>query len=131
MIFDNLDMMRCWLRINNDKYPVEDYNVSFKSGELDYVRYYSDFLAAGLNNVNTESGCLVSYVDYGRLYPIIHFDVSNHPSYNNVDNLKVEYFWQLRQTPAKPYRFYFILVEKRKGIMNMYNKKFETIKTLK
>lgn len=128
MIFDHLDMMRCYLRINNEKYPIEDYIADFSISN--YARYYSDFLSAGNKNIGSENGCLVSYEKYGKLYPIIHFNVANHQSYTGVSNLKIEFNWSLRAATAKAYRFYFILIEKRKGVMNMENNTFDILKTL-
>ncbi|GFT56873.1 uncharacterized protein TNCV_2522611 [Trichonephila clavipes] len=43
MVFDHLDLTRCYIRVNDTMFPMLDYGVSFKEGELDYVRYYSDF----------------------------------------------------------------------------------------
>ncbi|GFU28969.1 uncharacterized protein TNCV_470891 [Trichonephila clavipes] len=130
MVFDPLDLTRCYIRVNDTMFPMLDYGVSFKEGELDYVRYYSDFLSAGGNTNSTERGCLVSYKEYSKLYPIIYFDVSNHPPYINAKNLNIEFTWYLRNNPGKPYKFYFILNEKRSGKMNMYNRKFENLPTL-
>ncbi|GFQ65879.1 uncharacterized protein TNCT_136771 [Trichonephila clavata] len=130
MVFDHLGLTRCYIRANDTMFPMLDYGVSFKEGEVDDVRYYSDFLSAVGNTNNTESGCLVSYKEYRKRYPIIYFDVSNHPPYINAKNLNIEFTWNLRNNPGKPYKFYFILNEKRKGKMNMYNRKFESLPKL-
>ncbi|GFT84270.1 hypothetical protein TNCV_1150621 [Trichonephila clavipes] len=61
MVFDPLDLTRCYIRVNDTMFPMLDYGVSFKEGELDYVRYYSDFLSAVGNTNSTESGCLYPF----------------------------------------------------------------------
>lgn len=129
MIFDNLDLIKCHMTCNNNQIPLEQYEMSFKDGELDYNRCYSELLAAGLNTHNTESGCLISYENYGRLYPIIHFNLSNHPEYVNIANLRLEFKWELRTIPNKPYRFYFIVNEKRRGLLDMGKNKFDSLES--
>jgi hypothetical protein len=119
------------VKINSYRYPEDNYNVNFDRTELSCGRYYRDFLAGGKKNDGaTEVGSLISLQEYASLYPIIHFDVSNHVDYTGTGGLHIYFEWQLASDPAKNYLFYFILIEKRKAIMNMQKKQFQMLNTL-
>lgn len=128
MIFDNLDMIECWLMINRSPLPAERYTMDF--GKKEYNRLYESFLESGLNNLNTETGCMVNYSDFGKLYPVIHFDLSNHVNYTTLENLRIEFNWKLEKETTKEYVFYYILEVRKKCILNMNKKEITMIKTL-
>ncbi len=130
MTFNNLKLKRTNLRINNTRYPEENYHVSFQNDQ-NWGRYYMDFLSGGKkNDGSTEVGSLVSFEEYKNLYPIIHFDVSAHKILTGTDTLKIEFEWDLETAPEKPYVFYFIIIESRKAIINMQKKQFQMLCTI-
>lgn len=129
MIFDNLDMTECWLMINNIKVPTVSYMMDFTN--KDYNRLYTALLESGLNNITSETGCMVNYSNFGTLYPIICFNLAHHQNYTDTDNLVIEFNWRLRNNTNKNYVFYFILQERKRCHMNMKNKDITMIKTLK
>lgn len=129
MLFDHLDMIECWLMINNVKVPIVSYMMDFQKN--DYSRLYAAFLESGLNNITSETGCMVNYSNFGKLYPIICFNLAHHQNYTDTNNLMIEFNWRLRNNPAKDYVFYFILQEHKKCYINMQNRDISIIKTLK
>jgi hypothetical protein len=130
MTFDNLNLRQCHVRVNNMRYPDEAYVANFGKNDQSYARFYHDFLASGKKTESTEIGSLVSYKEYASLYPVIYFAVGNHKYFTGMASLTVDFSWDLREAPDKEYVFFFILVEKRKAVMNMERKSFETLKTL-
>jgi len=129
MVFDNIDLIECWLMINNQRVPNINYTMDFAT--KDYNRLYAALLEAGLNDINSETGCLIDYLNFGKLYPIICFNLSHHESYTDLNNLMIEFNWRLRNAPTKKYVFYFILTEKKTCELNMAQKKITMLKTLR
>ncbi|GIY03565.1 uncharacterized protein CDAR_554241 [Caerostris darwini] len=115
MVFDNLDLTSCSITVNDIRYPKDGYKLSFKEGEINCSLPYLKFLKIFGNVRNTESGCLIALDECINLYPIIPFDTSNHPPFINVKNLNIEFSWNLRNTPAKKYRFGISGKEMQKG----------------
>jgi len=58
------------------QYPKNEYSRNFTSTSLDYSRIYTSSLAAGLKAHGIDTGTVISYNNFGRLYPIFHIDVS-------------------------------------------------------
>ncbi|GBM90913.1 hypothetical protein AVEN_46396-1 [Araneus ventricosus] len=79
MLFDNLDMIEYCLMINNIKVPTVSYMMDFEKG--DYNRLYTSLLESGLNTIASETGCMVNYTNFGKLYPIICFNLAHHQNY--------------------------------------------------
>ncbi|GFU15683.1 ULP_PROTEASE domain-containing protein [Trichonephila clavipes] len=88
MVFDHLDLTRCYIRVNDTMFPMLDYGVSFKEGELDYVRYYSDFLSAVGNTSSTESGCLGAPGNGFELTEDGEYDMKNKILRNTKDPIE-------------------------------------------
>ncbi|GFW55296.1 uncharacterized protein TNCV_116821 [Trichonephila clavipes] len=129
MLLDNLDMTECYLMINNIKVPTVSYMMDFE--KEDYNRIYASLLESGLNTITSETGCMVNYSNFGKLYPIICFNLAHHQNYTDTNNLTIEFNWRLRNNPAKNYVFYFILQERKKCYLNIKNQDITMIKTLK
>ena len=129
MLFDHLDMSECWLMINNVKVPIVSYMMEFD--KCDYNRLYTAFLESGLNTITPETGCMVSYTNFGKLYPIICFNLAHHQNYSDTSNLNIEFNWRLRNNTTKDYVFYFILKERKKCHLNIKSQNVSIIKTLK
>lgn len=129
MLFDHLDMIECWLMINNVKVPTVSYMMDFK--KRDYNRLYTALLESGLNTITSETGCMVNYSNFGKLYPIICFNLAHHQNYTDTNNLVIEFNWRLRNNTTKNYVFYFILQERKKCHLNIKNQDITMIKTLK
>lgn len=130
MLFDNLDMIDCWLMVNNVRVPNINYTMDFE--KKDYSRLYAALLDAGLNNLTSETGCLINYETFRSLYPIICFNLSFHEPYVNVSNLMIEFHWRLKSSPQnKKYVFYFVLIERKRCKLNMAEKKITMLNTLR
>jgi len=128
MVFDNLDMTECWLTVNGQTVPQVHYMMDFTN--KDYNRIYNALLEAGLNNLNSETGCMVNYLNFGKLYPIICFNLSYHKNYTSLNNLHIEFNWKLRNNTQKDYVFYFILKERKRCLIDMEKKDIIMLKTL-
>ncbi|KAB0790615.1 hypothetical protein PPYR_14973 [Photinus pyralis] len=50
MIFDNMNMERIYININNKQFPTKPFETNFNPKNLDYMRLYVEFLNAGLKN---------------------------------------------------------------------------------
>ena len=76
-------------------------------------RVYQALLHAEVN----DAACLINKKTFAELYLIICFDLSHHENYIGLDNLRIEFNWELRNNTDEKYLFYFILKEKRKIIL--------------
>ncbi|KAF8769811.1 hypothetical protein HNY73_017420 [Argiope bruennichi] len=75
MLFDNLDMIECYLMINNIKVPTVSYMMDFERG--DYNRLYASLLESGLNTITSETGCMVNYSNFEMTayYPLFEEEI--------------------------------------------------------
>ena len=104
------DISKVEVRINSQKYPFEDYDVSFLSEQ--YSRAYVDFLRSGGKWMGMEDP-LVSYEEYRRLYPVFAFDLSNASDmFSNIKTNDIEIRWTLN-AGGETYRAVCMLMSDR------------------
>jgi hypothetical protein len=66
MVFDNMNLERIRIKLNDAKqYPENEYTCDFTPTSLDYLRVYTNFLAAGLKAHDVDTGTVVSRVSQG------------------------------------------------------------------
>lgn len=128
MIFDNLDMIECWFTVNGISKPHEHYVMDFTKKE--YNRLYEAFLETFYNTNNTETGCMTDYLTFGKLYPIICFNLSYHEDYTSLNNLRVGFHYKLRNQTTKDYIFYIVTEVRKRCVLNMTKQEITMIKTL-
>lgn len=77
-IFDNVRLQRLTCYINNEKYPLRDYEPRFSANDSDYGREYMALLSVNgkYNSGNCEVGSVVKYEQFGKLYAIFCIDCS-------------------------------------------------------
>jgi hypothetical protein len=68
MIFD---------KVGNKKVPDEAYSCDFSPIKLGYSRIYTSFLSAGYKNIDVDTGTVISYNNFAKLFPIFHFDLTS------------------------------------------------------
>ena len=121
MVFDHMNLKSISAVLNDNlRFPSNEYECNFEAESLDYARVYQSFLSAGYKNVDHDTGTIVSYQDFMRLYPIFHVDLSRKPenlfeSRNTVDiglKVKLGNYW------TNKYRIYCLLLSERKAILN-------------
>lgn len=77
-VFDNLDLDRAFVKLNNSRYPKNDTVVNFSNNQ--YSKYYKiidDFKREyyGINNLI--GGSQINLATYKSLFPLLVFDVKN------------------------------------------------------
>ena len=122
MIFDAMGLSKIHVKVGNKKVPEEPY-----SGD-DHSRIYASFLSAGMKNIETDTGTQLNYVDFGRLYPIIHFDLTAiEPSiFENSSAPEIFVDYTLEGTPENYYMF-CIVVNERKATIQAIDQKIYVI----
>ena len=76
-VYDNVDLTSAHVLLNNDRYPMNDFETSFKKHHFDNV--YNDFIDFrkkfyGIDPIISSTG--VGPMEYKTMYPIFCFDVS-------------------------------------------------------
>ncbi len=120
----NLERIR--IKLNNTKqYPENEYTCHFTTASLDYSRVYTSFLAARLKTHDVDTGTVVSYNDYARLYPIFHIDVSKRDLqiYESQITTEISVQYKLRTTPTESYHVYCIIQFERQAMLQALDRK--------
>ena len=76
-VYDHCKVSSAHVLLNNDRYPLNDFETSFKKNHFDYL--YSDFIGFRKKFYGVDpiiSSTCVGPLDYKKQYPIICFDVS-------------------------------------------------------
>ncbi len=100
MIFKNFTTTFSRLRLDRKKFPEEEYESSFVSATEDYSRLYMEYLKAGLNQHDLDSGAVVNYQQFKDLYPIFVFDLTSQDAelFRNVTKMEIEVEFKLTAT---------------------------------
>ncbi|GIY77723.1 uncharacterized protein CDAR_13991 [Caerostris darwini] len=125
LIFDNLGMIEYWITANGQDYPEYHYKVNFPN--KDYNNAYTALLKEGYNANNTETGCMIGYEEFGKIYPFLCINLSAHKNFTSVGPRELIFHWKLEKNTQKDYMFYFILKERNKCYLNMYQNEFTFI----
>jgi hypothetical protein len=128
MIFDNLNLRSCYLKIANVQHPSIHYEVNFSSPK-NWLTYYNELLRAG-GKTDYSDGPLISYKNYDKLYPIIAFNLGAHEKYTSISSLDIIFNFNLAVAPTKKFKFYFIIIDKREGSCNFKNQNFRILSTV-
>jgi hypothetical protein len=120
----NLERIR--FKLNDDfQYPKNEYTCDFTPTSLDYSRVYASFLAAELKTHNVDTGTVVSFNDFERLYPIFHIDVSKKDLqiYEERTKTEIKVQYKLRTTPSENYNVYCIVQFEKQAELKVLNRK--------
>jgi hypothetical protein len=130
MVFDHMNLERLRVKLNDTKqYPENEFTCNFDSSrtpeQMDYSRVYTSFLAAGLKTHDVDSGTVVSYSDFARLYPIFHIDVSRRDIqvYETQMTTAINVQYKLRTVPSSNYHVYCIVMFERRGLLKADDRK--------
>jgi hypothetical protein len=91
---------------------------------LDYSRVYISFLAAGLKTHDVDTGTVVSYNDFARLYPVFHPDLQIYESQTTTE-INVQY--KLKTAPDENYHVYCIVQFERQTMLQALDRKLFVI----
>jgi hypothetical protein len=117
MIFDHMNLERLRVKLNDTKqYPENELTCNFTPEQMDYSRVYTSFLAAGLKTHDVDTGTVVSYTDFARVYPIFHIDVSRRDMqvYETQMTTSINVQYKLRTAPTSNYHVYCIVMFERR-----------------
>lgn len=120
MIFDHMNVSQISMSLNDNlRFPTEEYECDFNADSLDYCRIYQSFLSAGYKTIDFDTGTVVSYSDFMRLYPIFHIDLSRKPEnlFENRSTIDLSLKVRMNSTPTEKYYVYCVLIGERKAIM--------------
>ena len=76
-VYDNCNLTSAHVLLNNDRYPLNDFETSFKKNHMDHL--YNDFIDFRKKFYGIDpliSPTCVGPLDYKKIYPILCFDVS-------------------------------------------------------
>ena len=76
-VYDNMGLTSAHVLLNNDRYPLNDFETSFKANHLDHV--YTDFISFRKKFYGIDpiiSPTCVGPLDFKTMYPLFCFDVS-------------------------------------------------------
>jgi hypothetical protein len=128
MIFDHLNLSKIQVKVGNKKVPDEAYSCDFSPVSLNYSRVYSSFLSAGYKHIDVDTGTVISYNDFAKLYPIFHFDLTSQESsiFENSTTPEITVNYTLEGTPGNYYVF-CIVVNERKATIQAIDQKIYVI----
>jgi len=128
MVFDHMSLSKIQVKVGNKKVPDEPYACDFTPTSLDYSRVYTSFLSAGYKNIEVDTGTVISYNDFSRLYPIFHFDLTSQETsiFENSMTPEINVSYTLEGTPSNYYVF-CIVVSERKATIQAIDQKIYVI----
>ena len=76
-VYDNCDLTSAHILLNNDRYPLNDFETNFKSNHFEVLyRQFIEFRKKFYGVDSIISSTCVDPISYKKLYPILCFDVS-------------------------------------------------------
>ena len=98
--------------MNNRQFPDLQYEPNYTADTGEYVREFTSLLQYDKQLFDPQAGGSISYVDYGTLYPIYHFDFTAQQSgiFKAGSTADVEVRWKTRSTPSSNYHVVVVLV---------------------
>ena len=123
MVFDAMNLLKIQIKVGNKKVPDEPY-----SCDEDISRVYTSFLSAGMKDIESDTGTQVNYVEFLRLYPIFHFDLTAIESsiFDNSITPEILVNYTLEGIPENYYVF-CIVVNERKATIQAVDQKIYVI----
>ena len=128
MVFDHMNLSKIQVKVGNKKVPEEPYACDFSPLSLDYSRIYTSFLSAGYKNIDVDTGTVISYNDFAKLFPIFHFDLTSQESsiFENSITPEITVNYTLEGIPGNYYVF-CIIVNERKATIQAIDQKIYVI----
>jgi hypothetical protein len=128
MVFDHMNLSKIQVKVGNKKVPEETYACDFSPLSLDYSRIYTSFLSAGYKNIDVDTGTVISYNDFAKLFPIFHFDLTSQETsiFENSTTPEIIVNYTLEGTPGNYYVF-CIVVSERKATIQAIDQKIYVI----
>jgi hypothetical protein len=120
----NLERIR--IKLNNTKqYPENEYTCHFTTASLDYSRVYTSFLAARLKTHDVDTGTVVSYNDFVRLYSIFHIDISKRDLqiYESQTTTEINVQYKLKTASDENYHVCCIVQFERQAMLQALDRK--------
>lgn len=104
-IFDNMDLTDLYVKINGNKYPEYDYELSYDYSTMDYERAYSDYLKACGIQMSMDCTPAVSYEEFRDLYPLYCIDITPRDGklYGASGSYDISVHWKFASAPGVDY----------------------------
>ncbi len=98
-----MNLLKIQVKVENKKVPDEAYACDFTPIGLDYSRIYASFLGVGYKNIDVDTGTVISYNDFAKLFPIFHFDLTSQETsiFENSTIPEITVNYTLEGTPGK------------------------------
>lgn len=103
------------MRINSHALPLQTFSLNFSDDNEDYLRAYLYFLESQGKMLSYNTGMIVSYEEFKRLYPIFVFDFTRIEKrmYENISASELEVRWRLHGAAPGNYRCNVIIEHDR------------------
>jgi hypothetical protein len=121
MVFEHMNVNMMSIHLNeNLKFPSDGFECDFTETSLDYSRVYQSFLTSGFKHLDFDTGTVVSYQDFARVYPIYHIDLSMKPEnlFESRSTTDITLRVKMNKTPTSNYYCYVVLVSERIAKLN-------------
>lgn len=119
MQFDNMSVSEIWAEVNSQNFPNKPMTCNFTTKAVQEV--YNAFLKACKGSLSWEE----SYLNFIKMFPFFHIDVSQHPAeiFDNSSFPNIIINTKFRAVPARDYIMYVIIFNIRELKMNVLNKR--------
>jgi hypothetical protein len=109
LTFDNVNLKSIHLRVNGKQFPQEGIETDYTDKNQDWARAYATFIQSSGKGFDPDTGCMVDYDTYGKLYPIYAFDLTTlDPSiFGSAADLEVRI--SHRSAPTDPCHIFAIV----------------------
>lgn len=123
MIFDNMNLGRCYVEINSVRFPDSALEADFNNN--DYVEIYKRFLDAC-----KFQSFVGNYIDFKNNYAVWHVDVSQHKPqlYENSSFPNINVYLNFKQVPIDDYIVWIIVYNDREATLNIDQRKMLVIR---
>ncbi len=120
MVFDDMNLSKKHIKVGNKKNWRRSVCVWFCYIKSKLFENLYKFLSAGYKNIDVDTGTVINYNDFAKLYPIFHFDLTAQETsiFENSLSPKITVSYILEGTPGK-YFVYIIVVSGRKAIIKV------------
>ena len=93
-VFDNINLTSAFVKLNSDRYPVEDADVDFVTNDyVDFCDMADEFKREYYEFNNLIGGTQIDMINYKKLFPLIVFDVRHQSELikSNVMNILLNF----------------------------------------
>jgi hypothetical protein len=108
-----MNLSKIQVNVGNKKVSEEAYACDYSPLSLDYSRIYTSFLSAGYKTIDVDTGTVISYNDFAKLFPIFHFDLTSQETsiFENSKTPEITVNYTLEGRPGNYHVFCIVVSE--------------------